>query len=98
MMGDLEQIRVPGLMTPGADLDLGGGGLHRIFWDMQRVTTGACHVARGMRTRGPIVCGVRLVAGKTLRILLVSRRERFWSEVDHARERSAPCCRVRAAR
>ena len=97
-MRGLEEIRMLRLMTSGAYLDLGGRRLYRVLGRMKRVTARARDVTRRVGAGCPVMCSVRLVAGKTLRILLVSRRERFWSEVDHARERSAPCCRVRAAR
>ena len=58
MMRWLEEIGVLRLVTGGTDLDLGGRGQHRIFGRVQRVTARARHVARGVRTRGPIMSGI----------------------------------------
>src|ERR1700683_2776483 len=76
MMRKLEQIRAKRLMTARTDLDLGGGGLYRIFGCMQRVTACARHIARGVRARCPVMGGVRLVASETFHILRPGRRGR----------------------
>src|ERR1700689_4776924 len=65
---------------------------------VQRVTTRACDVARGVRARCPVARRIRLVAGQALCILLERRRQRFGAKVDHACERSASGLHVRAAR
>jgi len=97
-MRGLEQIRVLRLVTGSADLHLSCHRLYRIFGRMQRVTTRACNVARRMRTRGPVVGGVRLVAGEALRILLGGRSGCFRTKIDHSREWPAARLDMRAAR
>jgi hypothetical protein len=98
VMRGLQEIRVLRLMTRSADLNLRGCGLHRIFGSMQRVTTCTRYVARRVRTRCPVMGRVRLVTGQTLRVLFWRRRERFGSEVDHARQRAASRLYVRTTR
>ena len=86
------------LVTGRADLDLGCDRLHGVLREMQLVAAGAGHVARRMRAGGPIVGGVRLVAGQAGRVLPGCGRVRLRTEVDHARQRTAACLHVRAAR
>jgi hypothetical protein len=62
------------------------------------MTTGARHIARRMRTRCPVVRGVRLMAGQALCVLPGCGCQRFGTEVDHSGQRSASRPHVRAAR
>jgi hypothetical protein len=98
MMRGFEEIGVLRLMTRGTDFNLRRCRSHRIFGQMQRMTACAGHIARCVRTRGPVMCGIRLMAAQALRVLFEGRCERFWAEVDHARQRSASSLHVSPAR
>jgi len=94
---ELVQVGVLGLMTAPAHLDLRAGLTHRILYRVHRMAAGAGHVVRGMRTRGPIVRGIRLMTGEALRVLFHRRRLRLLAEIDHALERPAAAVGVVAA-
>jgi len=98
MMRRLKKICVLGLMATRADLDLRGRNLHRILSLVQLVAAHACHVARRVGARCPIVRRVRLVAAQTIDVLLSDSRERLGAEDNHSRGRPAARLHVRAAR
>ena len=81
-MRELVDVGVLCLMTAGADLDLTRRTLHRILYRMQLMTARTRDVARGVLARGPIVRGVRLVAGETSRVLALRGGLRFGSKDD----------------
>lgn len=74
-----------GLVAAGTDFDLAGRGLNGIFGGMEAVAACARDITRRMRTRGPVMRCIRLVAPQTIRILLQYGRVRFGTESDDLR-------------
>jgi hypothetical protein len=84
MMRRLHQGRVLHLVAFSADVRLCGRVANGILYVMHFVATGARHVVRSVRARGPIVCGVRLVTSQAHLILLCDGRLRADTEVNDA--------------
>ncbi len=98
MMRRFEYIRALCLMARGADLDLGGRRPNRVFRGMQRVATGAGHIACRVRARGPVMRCIRFMAAQALRVLQWHWRLCFRAKIDHSGERSATRLHMRAPR